>query len=90
MTANYRYLQASLFSFCIHAILFLYIYAVPQMMGCPKHKMRHSELIFVSKKIQHIRHLPHFGRAWHLITKFVPWVLSEQWRTSDGPLGCLT
>ena len=26
MTANYRYLQASLFSFCIHAILFLYIY----------------------------------------------------------------
>ena len=26
MTANYRYLQASLFYFCIHAILFLYIY----------------------------------------------------------------
>ena len=26
MIANYRYLQASLFSFCIHAALFLYIY----------------------------------------------------------------
>jgi len=26
MIANYRYLHASLFSFCIHAILFLYIY----------------------------------------------------------------
>ena len=26
MIANYRYLQASLFSFCIHAVLFLYIY----------------------------------------------------------------
>ena len=26
MIANHRYLQASLFSFCIHAILFLYIY----------------------------------------------------------------
>ena len=26
MIANHRYLQASLFSFCIHAVLFLYIY----------------------------------------------------------------
>jgi TonB family protein len=26
MIANYRYLQASLFSFCIHAAIFLYIY----------------------------------------------------------------
>ena len=26
MIANYRYLQASLFSFCIHAALFIYIY----------------------------------------------------------------
>jgi len=26
MIANYRYLQASLFSFCIHAIIFMYIY----------------------------------------------------------------
>ncbi len=26
MIANHRYLQASLFSFCIHAVIFLYIY----------------------------------------------------------------
>ena len=26
MIANYRYLQASLFSFCIHAAIFMYIY----------------------------------------------------------------
>ena len=44
MTANYRYLQASLFSFCIHAILFLYIYGT--------FDSNTSQTLLVSKPLQ--------------------------------------
>ena len=44
MIANYRYLQASLFSFCIHAALFLYIYGT--------FDTNTSQTLLISKPIQ--------------------------------------
>jgi len=44
MIANYRYLQASLFSFCIHAALFLYIYGT--------FDSNTSQTLLVSKPLQ--------------------------------------
>ena len=44
MIANYRYLQASLFSFCIHAILFLYIYGT--------FESNTSQTLLISKPLQ--------------------------------------
>ena len=44
MTANYRYLQASLFSFCIHATIFIYIYGT--------FDANTSETLLISKPLQ--------------------------------------
>ena len=44
MIANHRYLQASLFSFCIHAALFLYIYGT--------FETNTSQTILISKPLQ--------------------------------------
>ena len=44
MIANYRYLQASLFSFCIHAALFLYIYGT--------FDTNTSQILLISKPLQ--------------------------------------
>ena len=44
MIANHRYLQASLFSFCIHAVLFLYIYGT--------FDSNTSETLLISKPLQ--------------------------------------
>ena len=44
MIANYRYLQASLYSFCIHAFLFLYIYGT--------FNSNASQTLLISKPLQ--------------------------------------
>jgi TonB family protein len=44
MIANYRYLQASLFSFCIHAAIFIYIYGT--------FDANTSETLLISKPLQ--------------------------------------
>ena len=44
MIANYRYLQASLFSFCIHAAIFMYIYGT--------FDANTSETLLISKPLQ--------------------------------------
>ena len=44
MIANYRYLQASLFSFCIHATIFIYIYGT--------FDANTSETLLISKPLQ--------------------------------------
>tara|TARA_B110000003_G_scaffold63334_1_gene63806 strand:+ start:4328 stop:4963 length:636 start_codon:yes stop_codon:yes gene_type:complete len=44
MTANYRYLQASLFSFCIHAAIFMYIYGT--------FDTNTSKILLISKPLQ--------------------------------------
>ena len=44
MIANYRYLQASLYSFCIHAFLFLYIYGT--------FNSNTSQTLLISKPLQ--------------------------------------
>ena len=44
MIANYRYLQASLFSFCIHAAIFMYIYST--------FDANTSKTLFISKPLQ--------------------------------------
>ena len=44
MIANHRYLQASLFSFCIHAVIFLYIYVT--------FDSNTSQTILISKPLQ--------------------------------------
>ena len=44
MIANYRYLHASLFSFCIHAVIFLYIYGT--------FNSNTSQALLISKPLQ--------------------------------------
>ena len=44
MIANYRYLQASLFSFCIHAAIFMYIYGT--------FDTNTSKILLISKPLQ--------------------------------------
>ncbi len=44
MIANYRYLQASLYSFCIHTVLFLYIYGT--------FDSNSSQALLISKPLQ--------------------------------------